>query len=96
MADISKKHVHGLTLEEAKAKTEQIVADVKSEFPALVDAIEWNADKTRAKVKGKAFEGDFSVDQSAVSIDINLKFLAKPFKGKVEEKIDSRLTRYFS
>ena len=90
MADISKKHVHGLTLEEAKAKTEQIVADVKSEFPSLVDAIEWNADKTRAKVKGKAF------DQSAVSIDINLKFLAKPFKGKVEEKIDSRLTRYFS
>lgn len=96
MADISKKHMHGLSLDEAKAKTEQIVADVKSEFPSLVDSIDWNADKTRAKVKGKAFEGDFGVDQSAVSIDINLKMLAKPFKGKIEEKIESRIARYFS
>lgn len=95
MADISKSHKHGLSLDEAKAKTEQIVTDVKSEFPSLVDSIDWNSDKTSAKVKGKAFEGDFRVDESAVSIDINLKMLAKPFKGKIEEKISSRISRYF-
>lgn len=96
MADISVSHQHGLSLDEAKEKTEQIVTDVKSEFPSLVDQINWNSDKTSAEVKGKAFSGQFAVNDSHMSIDINLKFLAKPFKSKIEEKINERIGRYFA
>lgn len=95
MADISLKHPHGLSLDDAKIKVEQIVQDVQSEFPALVDKINWNGDKTQASVKGKGFDGDFRVDDTNVGIDINLKLFAKPFKGKVQEKIQSRVAQYF-
>lgn len=96
MSDISVSHEHGMTLDEAKEKTEQIVTDVKSEFPSLVDQINWNSDKTSAEVKGKAFSGQFAVNASHMSIDIKLKLLARPFKAKIEEKIQERIVSYFA
>ena len=95
MSDISVSKAHGLTLDEAKAKTSQIVTDVKAEFPALINKIDWNSDNTKATVKGKAFTGDFTVDSTNMNIDIKLKMLAKPFKSKVEEKIKERMEKYF-
>ncbi|MEC9399802.1 MAG: polyhydroxyalkanoic acid system family protein [Myxococcota bacterium] len=96
MADISIAHQHGLSLDEAKEKTNQIVSDVQDEFPDLINTIQWNGDKTRADVKGKGFAGLFKVDDSKMSIDIDLSFFAKPFKGKVQEKIQSRIDKYFA
>lgn len=96
MADIDLSHPHGMTLDEAKTKVEQIVNDVHTEFPSLVDSVSWNADKTEAQVKGKAFSGSFGVDATNVTIAINLKLMARPFKGKVEGKIQDRIGRYFA
>ena len=95
MADISISHDHGMSLEDAKSKTEQIVTDVKDQFPSLVDSIDWNDDRTQADLKGKGFSGVFRVDETAMSIAIKLKLFAKPFKGKVQEKIQGRITKYF-
>lgn len=95
MADISVKHHHGLGLDEAKTKTQQIVTDVQNEFSGIIDKIDWNADNTRANLKGKGFKGVFEVDDKDMSIDIDLSFLTKPFKGKVEEKIKDRIGKYF-
>ncbi len=95
MADISVRHTHGLSLDEAKTKTNQIAEDIQSEFDSLIDSIKWNADNTRAQLKGKGFTGVFNVDEEAMSIDIDLKLFAKPFKGKVEQKIQSRIANYF-
>ena len=95
MADISIAHKHGLTLDEAKTKTESIVDDVLADFPSLIDKINWNGDKTRADLKGKGFSGLFAVTDEAMKIDIDLKFFAKPFKSKVEEKIQNRIEKYF-
>lgn len=96
MADISLRRPHGAPFEEAKTKVAQIVSDVQSEFPSLVESISWNGDQTKANVKGKGFSGEFQVDAKDVAIDINLSLFARPFKGKVEEKIASRMTKYFS
>jgi len=96
MADITIAHPHGLSLDEAKTKTEQIVTDVRAEFPSLIDSIDWNPEKTRATVKGKAFSGTFNVDDANMSIDIALKMLARPFKGKVEQKSRERIDQYFA
>lgn len=95
MADISVRRAHGMSKDEAKVKVESIVSEVKEEFSSLVNEIKWNGDKTEAKVKGKAFTGEFKVDESDVSIDIDLSFIARPFKGKVESRINSRMDEYF-
>lgn len=95
MADISVRRPHGMSAEDAKAKVHQVVADIEGEFPSLVDEIKWNDDKTNANVKGKGFSGTFQVTASDVMIDVDLKFFARPFKGKVEKSINSRMDEYF-
>ena len=96
MADISVKKAHGMSLEEAQEKIDQVVTDIQSEFTSLVSSIDWNAEKTNAKLKGKGFSGDFSVDEEEVGIDIDLSLFAKPLKGKVQEKIEERMGKYFA
>lgn len=96
MADISIRRAHGATFDEAKSKVEKIVGDVQREFPSLVDSVDWNDDRTEARVKGKAFSGQFLVDATDVAIDIDLKLFARPFKGKVQEKIEARIRDNFA
>jgi putative polyhydroxyalkanoate system protein len=96
MADIKVRRAHGLSLEDAQAKIDQVVADVQSEFSNLVSSIDWNDEKTEAKVKGKGFTGDFLVNEDEVGIDINLSMFAKPLKGKVQKKIEERVDQYFA
>lgn len=96
MADISLRHAHGLSLEEAQAKIDKVVTDIQSEFSSLVSSIDWNADKTAAKVAGKGFSGDFLVNAQEVGIDINLSMFARPLKAKVQQKIEERIKQYFA
>lgn len=96
MADISVRRPHGLSLAEAQAKIDQVVEDIQKEFSSLVSSIDWNDEKTNAKVAGKGFSGDFKVNEEEVGIDINLSMFAKPLKGKVQAKIEERIQQYFS
>ena len=96
MSDISVRRAHGLSLEEAQSKIDQIVEDVQTEFSSLVSSIDWNEDKTKAKVAGKGFSGDFVVDEQDVGIDIKLSMFAKPLKSKVQQKIEERVEKYFA
>ncbi len=95
MADISVRRAHGMSEDEAKQKVEKVVDDVQEEFSSLVDNIKWNDDKTQANVKGKGFTGQFEVNETDVMIDIDLKLFARPFRGKVEDRINSRMDTYF-
>lgn len=95
MADISVRRTHGMERDEAQQKVESIVNDVRDEFSSLVNTINWNADRTRAEVEGKGFSGQFQVTDSEVSIEIDLKLFARPFKGKVEDRINGRMDEYF-
>ena len=96
MSDISVKRAHGMGLEEAQGKVDEVIEAIQSEFSNLVNSIDWNADKTAAKVKGKGFSGDFKVDDTNVGIDIDLSLFAKPLKGKVQEKIEQRMDDIFA
>lgn len=95
MADISVKRSHDLSLEEAQGKIDQIIEDIQNDFGNLVSSIEWNSDQTVADVSGKGFNGKFKISESDVGIDVDLKFFAKPLKGKVQSKIEERIERYF-
>lgn len=95
MSDISVRRPHGMTEEDAKAKVKDVVTDIEDEFPALVNEIKWNGDKTQADVKGKGFNGKFQITSTDVMIDIDLSLFARPFKGKVESRIVARMEEYF-
>lgn len=95
MADISVRRTHGMELDDAKQKVQSIVDDVEDEFSSLVNNIDWSDDRTHATVTGKGFTGEFEVGDSDVTIDIDLKMFARPFKGKVESRINSRMDEYF-
>ena len=95
MSDISVRRPHGMTEEDAKAKVKDVVTDIEDEFPSLVNDIKWNDAKTKADVKGKGFNGKFQITDTDVMIDIDLSLFARPFKGKVESRIVSRMEEYF-
>ncbi len=95
MADISVHRTHDLSLDEAQGKVDDILTDIQEEFGNLVDSVDWNSAKTEAKVGGKAFKGTFKVSEGNVGIDVDLKLFAKPLKGKVQQKIEERMDKYF-
>ena len=56
--------------------------------------VSWVSD-TKATLKGTGFEGSFEVTADQVVVAIKLGFLAKAFKGQVEEILQKKLTREF-
>ncbi len=95
MADISISKAHTLGLDGVQPILTKIVDDTKAEFPSLISDVKWNGAKTQADVKGKGFSAVFKVSESNMSIDVSLKFFAKPMKGKVQQKIEERVAKYF-
>lgn len=95
MSDIVREVKHSLGLDSAKEKVGQIVADIQASNPSLISKIDWNADKTKANIKGSAFEGVFEASDTKMTISIKLGFLARAFKGKIEEKVDEKIKKYF-
>ncbi len=94
MADITVRKSHGMEFDEAKEKVHEVVSDLQKDIE-YIDKVNWNADGTAADVKGKGFSGRFQVDPTDVTVDINLKLFAKPFKSKIAQQVDSRMERYF-
>lgn len=95
MSDISLSRKHGLELADAQAKVGSILTAIEDEFGNLLSDITWNADKTVADLKGKGFTGKFKVNADEVGIDVDLKFFAKPLKGRVESTIKEKMDHYF-
>lgn len=94
MADITVRKSHGMDYDEAKDKVHQIVTDLHNDTD-YVDKVNWNADGSSADVKGKGFKGSFSVDSNDVVVEISLKLFAKPFKSKIADQVESRMSKYF-
>lgn len=95
MADISLQKKHGMSLEDAKSKVYEVVTSLQEKMD-YIDTVDWSADKTSAKVKGTGFSGQFKVDATNVSVDIDLKLFVKPLKGKIADKVQRNLDRYFA
>ena len=95
MPKLDRERAHKMSLDEAKKTISLIVNDVRDSYPMLVDKIDWNTAGTEAKLKGKMFKGDFTVNDTMVAIHISISMLAKPFMGKVTKRIDSKIEQYF-
>jgi putative polyhydroxyalkanoate system protein len=95
MSTISREVSHTLGLAASKEKVGQIVADIQSSNPSLISKIDWNADKTKANIKGTGFEGVFEATETKMTINIKLGLLARAFQGKIEGKVDEKIKQYF-
>jgi len=94
MATIEIRHPHRTDAVDAQVRTQRLLAAFAEEKRELVKSIEW-VDKARAIAHGRGFEGNFRITDTEVVVDIDLSFLTRPFKGKVESRLMQRLVAEF-
>lgn len=93
MSDVKVIREHGLDLKSAQEKVKNIVSDLEETLDPL-DDVDW-VDDSRAEISGKGFSGHFSVDDTDITVELDLKFFARPFKGKIKEKLEERIEKQF-
>ena len=84
MASIEIRKHHGTTADDASRRSRDLLAAFAEKRKDLVKEIRWSSDGRSAEVRGKGFNGSCRVDDSRVHVDINLKLIARPFKGRFD------------
>jgi putative polyhydroxyalkanoate system protein len=91
MATIDISRSHGLGLDTAKQRAEQLANDLKDRMGIQWrwegDTIRFSADNGPAK----GTTGALSVASSQVRIEIDLPFLLKAMKGTIASKVEDKL-----
>ena len=95
MAELKMVRAHGAeTLDDAKVTVRHLLEDMKPTLDKYVERVEWNAEGTQARVKGKHVKGTFTVDAANLAIDLKLSFAAGLVRGKIESRIDEALRKH--
>lgn len=87
---------HSVPLDDAKARTRSLLEQFQAKNAGIINEVSWNADGTVGTAKGPMFTGVFKVTASQVTCDIDLSFMASPFKGKVESGLKKKLDELFA
>jgi putative polyhydroxyalkanoate system protein len=93
MATIELSRPHTLSKEDAKRKAEEIAKGMQDRFGIVW---RWDADTIRFETPSgaaKGTKGELAVSDKEVRVAIDLPFMLKMMKGKIEEKIDETLRR---
>ncbi len=86
---------HGRTQEEARAKLEAAVNDVRSQFAAMVQKVDWSPDRNRVKIAGSGFEADLRVDATDVHATVDVPLLGGLLGNSVKAALEGVLHRNF-
>lgn len=82
---------HDLDLATAKKVTDRAFAEYGSRYPAYEPTLSWIDDR-RADVsfnaKGVHLGGVMAIDETSISLDLDVPFLFRPFQKKAIEVID--------
>lgn len=92
MAKIERVIKHSFGLEGGKKLVSALATKLMENFGRFVKKVDWNEDKTSAKVEGTGFDGSFQVSESDVKLVLNLGLLTSALKGKIENEIDKHTT----
>ena len=91
---------HGLTQKQAKALLERFIERALAEHGGRVAEHhqEWQGDTLHfsAKAMGVRVSGTATVTETEVVVDAKLPLLAKPFEGRVRQRIEQELRNLFS
>lgn len=95
MASIDIRKTHGTTQDTAAGKMRGLLERFASERADLVKDVTWGGGGQSGAIKGKGFKGRFEVDASTVVVAIDLSFIARPFKGRIEQELTKLLDEAF-
>ncbi|HEX4445575.1 MAG TPA: polyhydroxyalkanoic acid system family protein [Polyangiaceae bacterium] len=91
MATIDIRRPHALPKEEAKKRAETLAAELQSKLDLQW---RWEGDHIRfeaTKGAAKGTTGTVEVTDSVVRVQVDLPFLLRVLKGKVESKVNEKL-----
>ena len=86
MSVIRVNRTHRLALEEARTLAEELVVNLAQEF-----GVKYHWEDETVKFKGAGAKGHMTVLADRVELKMELGFLLKPFKSKIENSIKRRL-----
>lgn len=89
MATIDIKRTHAVGKDKARAAAEQVAERLKDKIDATY---RWDGDDLRFERSGA--KGRIAVTATEVRIEIDLSFLLRPLKGRIEEKANQYLDEY--
>ena len=91
MSTIHAEHKHTLSKEEARKRAEEYVGMIADKVHA---DIKWAGDT--ASFKGTGFSGTAKLADNLIVLDIDLSFLLRPLKGKIEERMVRAFQKRFT
>lgn len=86
MSEIRVNRTHSLALEKARALAEDLVINLAQEF-----GVKYHWEDETVKFKGAGAKGHMTVLSDRVELKMELGFMLRPFKGKIENSIKRRL-----
>jgi hypothetical protein len=86
---------HGQTQEEAQKRLETAVREIHSRFSALVQQVEWSADRSQVRIEGTGFWVEMRVDAQAVHVAADILMLGRLFGGPVATGLKQIVERTF-
>ena len=92
MANLKLVRAHGgSNLEEGKERMERLMLSMEQKLDKHLDRIDWNSERTEAKVKGRHVKGLFWVDATNFNVDLTLSMTASRIRGLIEARVDQAL-----
>ena len=90
MATIEISRNHSLSAEDVKNRAHEAATRIEQKYGAKAT---WNGDV--CDIKGPGVTATLTVGASDVRIAVDLGFLLRPMKGKIQERIERELERSF-
>tara|TARA_Y100001956_G_C3943769_1_gene109708 strand:- start:171 stop:464 length:294 start_codon:yes stop_codon:yes gene_type:complete len=95
MATIEITREHSFTVDEARSRARRFIDEMQKKRPELFANIEWSDNGSYVEAKGKGFSAVVEVGRSEASIEVELNLMLKPFKKKLESKINDKFDEVF-
>ena len=86
---------HGRTLDEARQRL-QLTVDEISRMPKVVQRVDWNADRTQAKLVGTGFNAELRIDAESVHLEADIPLLGKLLGSPITAQLKDLLERNFA
>lgn len=91
MPDITLVENHSLSMEQARAVAQKVADQMAADYEMTYA---WEGETLAFKRSG--FSGSLALSEGGVRLDINLGFMLKGFKSKIEQQVGANMRKLFS
>ena len=91
MSDITLVEKHALTMAQAREVAQQVAEQMKADYEV---GYAWEGDVLNFKRSGVS--GTLALTEGRAQLDINLGFMLKGFKSKIEEQVGRNMRKLFN